>query len=242
MPLWRLGAAHTFPDPRSAGRTGMLAVGGDLDPGRLLAAYRQGIFPWFSDDEPILWWSLDPRCVLPVSRLHVPRSLAKIIRRGDYTITMDRAFDRVIAACSATPRPGQDSTWITADIQAAYGRLHADGYAHSVEAWRGDELVGGLYGVAVGRLFCGESMFAHAPDASKVAFVTAVRQLERWGFPLIDCQMRTAHLARFGAVEVPRATFLDAIRPLVAQPDLLGPWTCTLSPAEVAPGAGPNES
>jgi leucyl/phenylalanyl-tRNA--protein transferase len=235
MPLWRLGAAHTFPDPRLASRTGMLAVGGDLAPQRLLTAYRQGIFPWYSEDEPILWWSLDPRCVLPVSRLHVPRSLAKIIRRGDYTITMDRAFDRVIAECAAKPRPGQDTTWITAEIRAAYGRLHAEGYAHSVEAWRGDELVGGLYGVAVGRLFCGESMFAHAPDASKVAFVTAARQLERWGFPLIDCQMRTAHLARFGAVEVPRATFLDAIRPLVAQPDRLGPWTCEITPAEVAP-------
>jgi leucyl/phenylalanyl-tRNA--protein transferase len=239
MPLWRLGAAHTFPDPRKASRTGMLAVGGDLHPDRLLAAYRQGIFPWYSEDEPILWWSLDPRCVLDVSRLHVPRSLAKIIRRGDYTITMDRAFDRVIAECADKPRPGQDTTWITAEIRAAYGALHAAGYAHSVEAWRGDELVGGLYGVAVGRLFCGESMFAHAPDASKVAFVTAARQLQRWGFTLIDCQMRTPHLARFGAVEIPRATFLDAIRPLVAQPDMLGPWTCGIAPSEVAPTAAP---
>lgn len=200
-----------LPEPEQSDARGLLAVGGDLRPERLMDAYRRGIFPWYGEGLPILWHSPDPRFVLPIERLVVNRSLAKAIRRGPYVITLDTAFGEVLRHCAATPRPGQDSTWITNDMIRAYEVLHALGHAHSVEAWLADELVGGLYGVGVGALFCGESMFAHAPDASKIAFVTLVRQLERWGFELIDCQVHTEHLERFGAEEWPRRRYLDEL-------------------------------
>ncbi len=191
---------------------GLLAVGGDLSSQRLLNAYAQGIFPWYSEGQPILWWSPNPRLVLLPNELHIPKSLRKTIKKTPYRITLDTAFAQVIEHCSTTPRDGQDGTWITDEMKQAYIQLHKQGYAHSVEAWQGEQLVGGLYGVALGKAFFGESMFALRPDASKIAFVYLVRQLQQWGYQLIDCQVYTAHLARFGALEVPRANFVQHLR------------------------------
>ena len=202
----------------------MLAVGGDLRPERLLTAYAQGIFPWYEEGLPILWHSPDPRMVLRAEDLHVPRSLAKTIRRGDYRITLDTAFRDVVRACASMDRPGQDGTWITEEMIAAYVALHRLGFAHSVEAWSGDALVGGLYGVSLGSAFFGESMFAHAPDASKVAFVTLVRDLAGRGITLVDCQVHTEHLARFGASEWPRERFLEALAVALRDPTRKGKW------------------
>lgn len=224
MPVYRIPAEHVFPHPSLAEPGGLLGVGGDLDPRRLLLAYANGIFPWYSEGQPILWFSPDPRFVLFPEELHVGRSLKKRIRRGDYRITLDTAFDRVIAGCKEVQRPGQHGTWITDDMEAAYTELHRLGFAHSAEAWKGDELVGGLYGVALGDLYCGESMFARASDASKVAFVWLVRQLEAWGLPLIDCQVHTRHLERFGAREIPRSDYLERIADLVSSGRPPGRW------------------
>ncbi|HYQ72404.1 MAG TPA: leucyl/phenylalanyl-tRNA--protein transferase [Gammaproteobacteria bacterium] len=189
---------------------GLLAVGGDLSEDRLLLAYRSGIFPWYGSGQPILWWSPDPRLVLFPNRLRVTRSLARRIRKAEFTPTLDQAFDEVISAC-AEPRPGQAGTWITPEMITAYRELHASGSAHSVECWQDGRLVGGLYGVAIGRIFFGESMFARSTDASKVAFVALVRQLSRWGFLLIDCQVHTTHLASLGAETVPRREFIRTL-------------------------------
>lgn len=224
MPIFRIPDRLIFPDPSLADPSGLLGVGGDLHPDRLLLAYRMGIFPWFSENQPFLWWSPDPRMVLFLDELHVPRSLAKRIRQRSFEIRLDTAFEPVIDACARTPRPDQAGTWITRDMRSAYIELHHRGFAHSVEAWRDGELAGGLYGVAVGRLFCGESMFAHQPDASKIAFVHLARQLTRWGFPLVDCQVHTRHLERFGAREIPRRRYLQRLQALVEQPDQPGPW------------------
>src|SRR5690606_11952469 len=198
--------------------------GGDLRPERLLLAYQLGIFPWYHDGLPILWYSPDPRMVLEADRLVVNRSLRKSIRRGRYQVTLDTAFDRVIRACAEVPRPGQDGTWITSDMLAAYLRLHEIGYAHSVEAWDGAELAGGLYGVSLGGAFFGESMFARAPDASKVAFVALVEQLLRWDIRLIDCQVHTEHLERFGAEEWPRERYLARLAVALERPTRRGRW------------------
>lgn len=203
---------------------GLLAAGGDLSTARLLDAYARGIFPWFSGDDPLLWWSPDPRMVLYVQELHLSRSLRRAIRSGSFRITMDAAFRDVMRGC-AEPRPAQDGTWITPAMVEAYTRLASLGYAHSIEAWVGDRLVGGLYGVAIGRMFFGESMFARQTDASKVAFASLVRQLERWGFELIDCQMATSHLASLGAREIPRDEFLAQVARLVRMPGVPSPWT-----------------
>ncbi len=224
MPVYRIPRQLVFPDPASAEPSGLLGVGGDLSAERLLLGYASAIFPWYSEGQPILWFSPDPRMVLRTAELEVPRSLAKIVRRGDYRVTMDTAFAEVLENCKESPRPGQDGTWITEDMQEAYLGLHRRGFAHSVEAWQGDELVGGLYGVAVGRLVSGESMFAYAPDASKVAFVHFVRQLAIWGFPLVDCQVHTPHLERFGAIEIPRDTYVAEISRLAREPGRPGPW------------------
>ena len=225
MPVRLIRGDQRLPEPEESDARGLVAVGGDLRPTRLLDGYRRGIFPWYSEGLPILWHSPDPRFVLVPTELRVNRSLSKSIRRRPYRLSLDTAFGQVIRHCARVPRPGQDGTWITHDMIAAYDRLHALGHAHCVEAWAGDELVGGLYGVAVGAVFCGESMFALAPDASKIAFVELAHQLERWGFELIDCQVYTEHLERFGAVEWPRARFLTALRELAPR-ELLppGPW------------------
>ncbi|HKJ77270.1 MAG TPA: leucyl/phenylalanyl-tRNA--protein transferase [Gammaproteobacteria bacterium] len=220
--------SHAFPDPALALEepNGLLALGGDLTPRRLLNAYRLGIFPWYSAGQPILWWTPDPRAVLFPERLHVSRSLRKALRRGTLTATLDTAFDAVVAAC-AEPRPDQDGTWITEEMRAAYGELHRLGHAHSAEAWHEGRLVGGLYGVAIGRVFFGESMFTRHTDASKVAFVRLVRQLEAWRFGLVDCQMYSGHLARFGAEEIPRARFMALLDDYCERP---GPARWTLDP------------
>lgn len=202
---------------------GLLAAGADLSPGRLLDAYTRGIFPWFGEDDPVLWWSPDPRMVLFCRELRVARSLRRVQRSGRFRVTMDMAFGEVMAGCGA-PRPGQEGTWITPEMVEAYSRLFALGYAHSVESWDGDTLAGGLYGVCIGRMFFGESMFARVTDASKVAFVTLVQQLERWEMPLIDCQMSTRHLASFGARDIPRREFTRALEGLVRQPAVPSPW------------------
>jgi leucyl/phenylalanyl-tRNA---protein transferase len=202
---------------------GLLAVGGDLSEDRLLLAYRRGIFPWYGPGQPILWWSPDPRLVLFPSRLRVTRSLAKTIRKAAFSLTLDQAFDAVINAC-AEPRPGQAGTWITPEMMAAYRDLHAAGYAHSVECWQDGRLVGGLYGVAIGRIFFGESMFARSTDASKVAFVGLVRQLSRWGFPLVDCQVHTTHLASLGAETISRREFIRTLEHACMQAALNTTW------------------
>jgi leucyl/phenylalanyl-tRNA--protein transferase len=202
---------------------GLLAAGGDLSPERLLDAYAHGIFPWFGEDDPLLWWSPDPRMVLFTSELHVSRSLRKTIRAGNMQVSLDSCFAQVMDGCAA-PRRGQDGTWITLEMTEAYRRLFDLGYAHSVEVWADRQLVGGLYGVAIGRMFYGESMFSRISDASKVALVALVKQIGRWGFPCVDCQMSTRHLFSLGAREVPRAAFLRHLRPLVRQAQVPSPW------------------
>lgn len=203
---------------------GLLAAGGDLSVPRLVSAYRRGIFPWFSAGQPILWWSPDPRMVLHVADFNVSRSLRKRVRAADFEIRVDTAFGDVIDACARTPRAGQGGTWITPAMVEAYGRLHHAGYAHSVESWREGRLVGGLYGVALGRVFFGESMFAHEDDASKVALVALVALLQRLDVPLIDCQQETAHLARFGARPIARSAFAARLADLIHSDEPPAGW------------------
>lgn len=201
-----------FPDPQYAlvEPDGLLAVGGDLSAARLLNAYRQGIFPWYSDGQPILWWSPNPRAVLFPNKLKVSRSLRKTLRKQAYRVTLDSAFADVVEACSE-PRPGQDGTWITDEMKQAYIHLHRIGFAHSVECWDNDTLVGGLYGVSMGKVFFGESMFARQSDTSKIAFAHLVEQLKDWNFELIDCQVYTDHLTSLGAEDIPREHFLELL-------------------------------
>lgn len=214
-----------FPPVELASPEGLLAVGGDLRAERLLAAYRHGIFPWYNPGQPILWWSPDPRAVLFPSKLKVARSLRKTLRRKVFDVTLDTAFRDVMRHC-ALPRPGNPAsgTWITPEMIEAYCVMHERGYAHSVESWRAGELVGGLYGVALGSAFFGESMFSRQTDASKVAFVCLVRQLAAWGYTLIDCQMSTQHLFSLGAEEIRRREFMARLEQALAQPDRRGRW------------------
>ena len=235
MPVFRLPPEPVFPPPALAEENGLLAVGGDLTPERLLAAYAEGIFPWYSEGQPLLWWSPDPRLVLKPGWLHLSRSLKRTIRRQTYAVTFDCAFSQVIDACAedresgAATEEGGPGTWITEEMARAYVTLHRLGVAHSVEAWILEEgaplLAGGLYGVALGGCFFGESMFHRRPDASKVAFAALVGRLHRLGFTLIDCQMTTDHLLRFGAREMARRDFLTELyraQSVVAHPP--GPW------------------
>jgi leucyl/phenylalanyl-tRNA---protein transferase len=212
IPHW-LSAHHLeFPDPRLAlsDPNGLLAIGGDLSPERLLQAYRQGIFPWYNDDQPILWWSPDPRAVLFPKDIKVNRSLQKTLRNKQFKVTIDTAFSQVIRACSL-PRPQQSETWINDEMMVAYNRLHQLGYAHSYEVWFEEQLVGGLYGVILGKVFFGESMFSTMPDASKVALVNLARECEARDFDFIDCQLPNPFLLRMGAVLIPRAEFLERL-------------------------------
>jgi leucyl/phenylalanyl-tRNA---protein transferase len=227
MLAW-LERGDPFPSPEAALRNpnGLLCAGGDLSKQRLLDAYRHGVFPWYSGGEPILWWSPDPRMVLFCDELKVARSLAKNMRNKGFEVRIDFAFPRVIRACSE-PRKGEPGTWLSKEMQAAYLALHRAGYAHSFETWQGGELVGGLYGVAIGRMFYGESMFSRATDASKVALVALVEELRRRGFPLIDCQQRTPLLASLGAREIPRRQFLRRVTALVNYAEPPGNWTLT---------------
>ena len=220
-----LDSGDPFPEVERAlaEPNGLLAAGADLSLPRLLEAYRNGIFPWFSHDQPILWWSPDPRMVLFPAELKVSRSLARTLRNAHFEVRADTAFDAVIEGCRQ-PRRGESGTWITEEMAEAYGTMHRTGFAHSVETWLDGELVGGLYGVALGRAFFGESMFTRVSDASKVALVALARQLERWGFGVVDCQMNTAHLASFGAREIPRAEFTRRLRELVHYAPVPVPW------------------
>ena len=215
-----------FPSPERAlaEPNGLLAAGGDLSPQRLLAAYRRGIFPWYSAGEPILWWSPDPRMVLFPDELKISISLAKTLRKANYEVRLDTAFGDVIGSCARKPREGQPGTWITREMQAAYGELHRTGYAHSVETWIAGKLAGGLYGVAIGRAFYGESMFTDARDASKIAFAHLCAHLKRRGFGIIDCQMETRHLASLGARPISRRDFAARLDDLCAQGDAPGLW------------------
>ncbi|MEW6432847.1 MAG: leucyl/phenylalanyl-tRNA--protein transferase [Myxococcota bacterium] len=214
-----------FPPVDEADEDGILAVGGDLSPDRLVEAYRRGIFPWYSEGLPILWHCPDPRFVLEPKKLHVPKSLRKVMKRGTYEVRLDTAFEQVIDGCARARRPGQRGTWITRDMRKAYVRLHQLGLAHSAEAWAGGELMGGLYGVSLGAVFYGESMFARANDASKVAFVTLVEWAASWGVELIDCQQQTEHLGRFGAESWPRTKFVAELERLMRFPTRQGRWS-----------------
>ena len=232
MPVYLLDKGLSFPAPEDANQEGIVAVGGDVSPERLLVAYKHGIFPWPARGYPLLWFSPDPRFALRPSSAHVSRSLRKVIRKGHLQVTADTAFDEVITACAAVPRPHQQGTWITRELQEGYRGLHQLGYAHSIETWLGGKLVGGLYGVALGRTFAGESMFASEPDASKVAFTTLLGHLAMWGFRVVDCQVHTEHLARFGATMWTRERFLSEWRAAVDEPSVLAPWQLTMSPKE----------
>ena len=224
-----LQPGHPFPPVTEAlaEPNGLLAAGGELSPACLIDAYRHGIFPWFSADQPVLWWSPDPRMVLMPDELKIARSLAKVLRHRAYEARADTAFERVITACAA-PRATQDGTWLGADMIDAYCTLHERGMAHSIEIWIDDELAGGLYGVALGRMFYGESMFTRVPDASKIALVHLARQLARWRFRMIDCQMHTPHLASMGAREIPRTGFMRILQEQVNYSPVPGPWKLDL--------------
>jgi leucyl/phenylalanyl-tRNA--protein transferase len=223
-PVFFLREGDALPAPELSRGDGLLAVGGRLTVARLLEAYRQGVFPWYEAGGPVLWWSPDPRLVLDPGALSISRSLRATIRKSAFTTTLDTAFRRVVHSCAATPRKDGPGSWITPDVEAAYTALHLLGHAHSVETWQQDELVGGLYGVLLGRCFFGESMFATRPDASKVALVRLAGELIRRGVNLIDCQVATAHLASLGAIEIPRAEFLERLREGLKQPELCGMW------------------
>jgi leucyl/phenylalanyl-tRNA--protein transferase len=226
---------NPFPPPESASPEGVVAVGAEPHPELLKIAYQQGIFPWPHRDMPLLWFSPDPRFVLIPEHAHLHRSLRKVMRKDRYRVTADTAFDDVMEACKDADRPGQDGTWITDEMIVGYTQLHDEGIAHSIEAWDDSlgeaELVGGLYGVSFGRAFFGESMFARAPDASKVAFGTLIGQLLEWDFHFIDCQTYTDHLARFGSEDMPREDFLELLHVALDEPGVPGPWTLDVTPA-----------
>ena len=222
--------SHEFPDVSLALEepNGLLAIGGDLSPGRLLSAYKRGIFPWFNPGEPILWWSPNPRAILFPDKLRISRSLRKTINKQLFTVTTDLAFDKVVAACAA-PRAKQPGTWITGDMRVAYGRMHELGHAHSVECWQNNTLVGGLYGMAIGQVFFGESMFSREKDASKVALVVLADKLKQWGYQLIDCQVPSEHLSQLGAENMPREQFCQLLEELVTRPPSDVAWKANWS-------------
>lgn len=227
MPIYQLDERIVFPPAHHADPSGLLAIGGDLCPERVLLGYASGIFPWPEPGSPLLWHSPDPRYVLPSAELRVPKSLHRVLNRGEFRVTLDLAFRDVITRCARAPRVGQRGTWITRAMLDAYVELHRLGFAHSVEVWRGEDTrpCGGLYGVSLGGVFFGESMFAEVPDASKVGFVTLVRQLEHWGIELVDAQIHTAHLERFGGRHWSRASYLEALSRLVELPTRVGKWS-----------------
>ncbi|HKK90370.1 MAG TPA: leucyl/phenylalanyl-tRNA--protein transferase [Desulfobacteraceae bacterium] len=224
MPLFRLSHRNEFPPARLARVDGLLCIGGDLSQSRILLAYRNGIFPWYSSSEPILWWSPDPRLVLYPEKIRVSRSLKKKIRKHHFQITMDRNFDGVIRECADSRIEKREETWLGRKMIQAYTRLHKSGYAHSVEAWKDGTLAGGLYGISLGGCFFGESMFTRVSDASKTALCALACHLETLGFNLIDCQVTTDHMLSMGAEEIPRADFLSQIETSLARKTEKGPW------------------
>ena len=224
MPVFLLSEELAFPPTHLASEGGLLAVGGDLSAERLLLAYGQGIFPWYAEEEPILWWSPDPRLIMSPEEIRISRSLKRLLNQATFQVTMDTAFEQVIQACARVRLQSGEATWIVNDMIQAYARLHKEGFAHSVEAWSGGELAGGLYGVSLGGCFFGESMFTRVSNASKVAFVYLARQLSDWSFTLIDCQVTTGHLMRFGAHEVSRASFMELLNQSLRLPTRRGLW------------------
>lgn len=225
MPIYALGEDLVFPPADKATEDGLLAVGGDLRPERLLLAYRNGIFPWFNPGDPILWWSPDPRLILEPAAVHVSRSMRRVLKTGVFDIRFDTAFEAVIGHCGTASGRRREGTWITPSMRRAYIRLHELGFAHSVEAWADGRLAGGLYGVSIGGVFFGESMFALAPNASKAALIGLARLLRYWEFHLIDCQVRTEHLISLGAVDTPRTEFLQRVDRAALMPTRRGAWT-----------------
>jgi leucyl/phenylalanyl-tRNA--protein transferase len=225
MPVYQLSEDLVFPSPHLASQEGLLAVGGDLTRTRLLLAYSLGIFPWYSEGEPILWWSPDPRLVLYPDELKITRSLNRLIKKGTFKVTVDGAFDKVINECARVRLENQEGTWIVDEMVNAYCNLHASGFAHSVEAWADDQLAGGLYGVSLGRCFFGESMFTRVSNASKVAFVALVKHLRSLNFALVDCQITTGHLTRFGAREITRTRYLHELDEALKAGTLNGKWS-----------------
>lgn len=225
MPVFELSDELIFPDPALAEPDGLLAIGGDLSPKRLILAYAHGIFPWFGNDEPYLWWSPNPRCVLFPAKFKASKSLLQTIRKGKYTVRFDTCFSEVIKHCAQTKREGEAGTWITQEIQDAYCRLHELGFVHSVETFYNNQLVGGLYGVSLGKVFFGESMFFLMTDASKVAFYHLVQQLIEWNYELIDNQQTTSHLLSFGSEEIPRDQFLKIVQQAISHPVNYEKWT-----------------
>lgn len=213
-----------FPHPRYANEDGILGIGGDLSIDRLLLAYANGIFPWYNEGEPIIWYSPDPRMLLFPKDLKVSKSMKQVIKKNIFEIKYDTAFEAVMRACSTVPREGQEGTWITDDMLGAYIAMHKAGFAHSVEAWQDGALVGGLYGVSLGKCFFGESMFSKVSNASKAAFIHLVQNLKARGFVLIDCQVYTPHLESLGAAEIPRADFLELLAANQEEETMLGPW------------------
>jgi leucyl/phenylalanyl-tRNA--protein transferase len=237
MPIFALTDEILFPPPELADEDGIIAVGGDLRPERLIAAYRAGIFPWPHEGYPLLWFCPPKRFVLKPQNLHIRRSLQKAMRKGRYEIAFDTCFSDVMRGCQAKDRPDQDGTWITDEMIEGYTRLHEMGFAHSAEAFEDGKLVGGVYGVSMGGTFCGESMFANAPDASKIAFATLVTHLIAWGFDLVDCQNESEHLASFGAHLVSRKEFLLSLRGSQLQTTRRGKWECVLQPNKIIANA-----
>jgi leucyl/phenylalanyl-tRNA--protein transferase len=225
MPVFLLSEKISFPSPNLASREGLLAVGGDLNQQRLLLAYRLGIFPWFADDDPILWWSPDPRLVLYPEEMRVSRTLKKIIKKELFRMTIDSAFDQVINSCAQIRVEKNEGTWIGQEMIDAYCRLHESGFAHSVEAWQQGKLVGGIYGVSLGKCFFGESMFSRVSNASSVALIKLVEHLKASSFDMLDCQVTTDHLLRFGAREIPRSVFLKQLKNSLEAPTIRGKWS-----------------
>ncbi len=224
MPVYRLIDEIVFPPPDHAEPDGLLAVGGDLSSERLLLAYRLGIFPWYNEGQPILWWSPDPRLVLKPKEFLISRRLRQTINKGTFQVTLDRAFAKVIEGCATSPRKGQHGTWITPEMREAYIRLHRQGFAHSSESWFEGEVVGGIYGVSLGRAFFGESMFFRKTDASKVALAFLVERLKKWDFHMLDAQVATRHLQSLGAKEIPRKLFLKELEGALRMPTIRGNW------------------
>lgn len=224
MPIYSLNKEIGFPKPELAEKSGLLAVGGDLSTERLILAYSQGIFPWYSDDDPILWWSPDPRMVLFPDKFKVTKSFKQVLNNKNYKVTYDTNFHEVIKSCSTVPRNDEPGTWITAEMLNAYITLHQEGFAHSVEVWEDTELIGGLYGVSLGRAFFGESMFFLKRDASKIALFFLVEKLKSWDFHFIDAQVETAHMKSLGAINLTRGEFLNKLTEALQWPTKRGKW------------------